>query len=448
MAGSGQARTAAHGLTCPLPEAPLLIGFSGGLDSTVLLHRLRQQRAVAGHALRAIHVHHGLRPEADDWAEHCQQTCTDWDIPLQVVRVDVARNSGLGLEAAARTARYATFRDAMADDDVLVLAQHRDDQAETFLLRALRASSVDGLRGMAPWRRFDPGWLWRPLLGDSREQLLSEAQQQGLRWIEDPSNAHTDADRNYLRLQVLPLLRQRWPQAGAALARSAELATDAADLLHDQDQTDLAAVRDGDSMWLSIPVLLALPAARQSRLLRTWVLTLQLPPIPANGIDAVRDTLLHARPDAEAAFAWSGVRIVRWRDRLHAGPIPTPLPRDWQVIWSGEQPLSLPTGGQLQLVGAKGFDTPVHVHGRRGGERIRLPGREHHHALKQVLQTLDIPPWERRQMPLLSDADGQLLAAGDGIVSAAFGRWLQQHRARLRWQAAIIAAHESDLPSA
>ena len=440
MAGPGQARTAEHGLTCPLPQAPLLVGFSGGLDSTVLLHRLLRQRRTGGHeTVRAIHVHHGLQPEADDWAEHCRRLCADWDIPLQVVHVAVDRGSGLGLEAAARAARYAAFHAAMRNDDVLVLAHQRDDQAETFLLRALRASSLDGLRGMTLWRRFDPGWLWRPLLQCSRAQLLIEAQHHRLHWIDDPSNARADADRNFLRLQVLPLLRQRWPQADAALARSADLAAEAAALLQEQDQADLARVCEGDSTWLSVPALTALPAARQARVLRAWVFALHLPPIPARGIDAVLGTLLHARADAEAAFAWSGVRIARWRDRLHAGPIPKPLSRDWQVSWSGEQPLPLPTGGLLQLIGAPGFDAPLQVHGRRGGERIRLPGRGHHHALKQVLQTLDIPPWERRQMPLLSDADGRLLAAGDGIVSAAFGLWLGQTRASLRWRPAAAA---------
>lgn len=438
MAGPGQARTAEHGLTCPLPDAPLLVGFSGGLDSTVLLHRLLRQRSGGGtDRLRAIHVHHALQPEADDWAEHCRQTCVEWDIPLQVVHMEVNRHSGLGLEAAARAARYAAFRSAMRNDDVLVLAHQRDDQAETFLLRALRASSLDGLRGMAAWRRFDPGWLWRPLLQCSRAQLLIEAQQHQLRWIDDPSNARADADRNFLRLQVLPLLRQRWPHADAALARSADLAAEAAGLLQDQDQADLARACEVHSTWLSVPALTALPAARQSRVLRAWVLALHLPPIPARGIDAVLGTLLPARHDAEAIFAWAGVRIARWRDRLHAGPIPKPLPRDWQVSWSGHQPLPLPTGGELELIGAPGFGAPLHVHGRRGGERIRLRG--HHHALKQVLQTLDIPPWERRQMPLLSDADGQLLAAGDGIVSAAFGQWLGQTGASLRWQPAAAA---------
>lgn len=435
MAGSGQARTEQSGLICPLPDAPLLVGFSGGLDSTVLLHRLLRQPSSGGtHRLRAIHVHHGLQPGADAWALHCRQLCTEWNIPLQIVRVDVQRDSGLGPEAAARTVRYAAFRQAMTDGSVLVLAHHRDDQAETFMLQALRAASVDGLRGMPAWRRFDPGWLWRPLLPCSRLQLLQEAQQHGLRWIDDPSNTRTDADRNFLRLQVLPLLRQRWPQADAALARSAGLAAEAVDLLAQDDAAELARLSRGDGDWLSVPGLAALPAARQARVLRAWITALRLPPLPARGVAAVRTALLQARPDAEASFAWQGVRIVRWRDRLHAGPIPRPLSVGWQMSWSGEQALALPGGGTLELIGHPAFDMPVQVHGRDGGERIRLPGRQHHHVLKHVLQALDIPPWERLQMPLLSDGDGQLLAAGDRIVSAVFAEWLQRYGARLCWQ--------------
>src|SRR5690606_8071854 len=160
----------------------------GGLDSVVLLHLLRSRPDVRAAGLRAIHVRHGLQAAAGDWAAHCRALCEALEVPLQVVEVDVERDSGAGLEAAARAARRRAFAAALGDDEILALAHHRDDQAETFLLRALRASGPDGLAAMRPWQRFGAGWLWRPLLDAPRADLLAHAQLHGLRWVEDPSN--------------------------------------------------------------------------------------------------------------------------------------------------------------------------------------------------------------------------------------------------------------------
>src|SRR5690606_11238161 len=193
----------------PPLERPLLLGYSGGLDSGALLQLLAADAGVRQRGLRAIHVHHGLHPDADAWALHCASVCGDLDVALDVVRVEVARDSGSGLEAAARAARHAAFQSALRSDEVLVLGHHLDDQAETFLLRALRASGVDGLAAMRPWRRFGRGWMWRPLLDIPRADLLEHARTRGLHWVEDPSNDSEAHDRNFLRRQVLPLLRTR-----------------------------------------------------------------------------------------------------------------------------------------------------------------------------------------------------------------------------------------------
>ncbi|MGJ4730503.1 tRNA lysidine(34) synthetase TilS, partial [Luteimonas sp. SDU101] len=258
-------------LPAPPGQGPLLVGYSGGLDSTVLLHLLAADGALRRRGLRAVHVHHGLHPEADAWARHCADACRDLDVHLDVVRVRVARDSGDGLEAAARAARHAAFAGALADDAILALAHHRDDQAETFLLRALRASGTDGLAAMRAWRRFGPGWMWRPLLELPRAALLAHAQRHGLRWIEDPSNASDAHDRNFLRHRVMPLLQARWPQADAAFARAAELQREAAALLDEGDAQALAAVRTVDPHCLHVAPLVALPAPRRARVVRRWV---------------------------------------------------------------------------------------------------------------------------------------------------------------------------------
>ncbi|WP_454829930.1 tRNA lysidine(34) synthetase TilS [Pseudoxanthomonas wuyuanensis] len=413
--------------------APLLAAFSGGLDSCSLLHALAQDADLRRHGLRAIHVHHGLHPAADDWAVQCQVFCGALDIPLSVVRVRV-EPEGEGLEAAARRARYLAFAQALGEREVLVTAHHLDDQAETFLLRALRASGPEGLAAIRPWRRFAHGWHWRPLLDVSRQGLLAYAQSQALSWIEDPSNDDIRHDRNFLRHRVLPLLRQRWPQAEAAFARSAGLMAETVELLEDADAKALAEVRTADPQVLSVAALEGLSRSRRARVLRRWIGKLDLPPLPGEGVIRIESDLLPAAADSAAEFAWSGAVVQRWRGLLHAGRQRQALPSDWCTVWHGDAPLPLPGGGALELEGGTAFAVTVRVSARQGGERIALPGRIHSHALKHVLQELGVPPWERRQLPLLWDSRDRLLAAGDLAYSADFDAWLRQSGAILRWR--------------
>lgn len=415
-------------------DAALVVGLSGGLDSVTLLHALAVLPEARDRGLRAVHVHHGLHADADDWLRHCEAACAALQVPLRSVRIDVPRDGGDGLEAAARHARHAAFRAEMGEGEVLVLAHHRDDQAETFLLRALRGSGVDGLGAIRAWRRFGSGWLWRPLLGHSRAQLHAYARTHDLRWVEDPSNADVGFDRNFLRLQVLPMLRERWPHADAALARSAGLCGEAGDLLASEDARCLALVRTADASVLSRDALQSLPAPRRARVLRCWIAELGLPPLPAEGVTRVEADVLPARDDADPRFRWQDAEIRAWRDLLHAGTVRPPLPKDWSREWDGAMPLVLPDGSRLLLPGAGGFESSVLVHARKGGERITLAGRDHSHALKHVLQDLGIPPWVRERLPLLSDSRGELLAIADIACSARFDAWLREHGARLLWQ--------------
>ena len=415
----------------PMPAdndaAAVVVGLSGGLDSTVLLHCLRDSTA----NLRAIHVHHGLHPDADVWAEHCSALCAALAVPLDIIRVEVDRDSGLGLEGAARAARHAVFAAKLRDGEVLTLAHHRDDQAETFLLRALRASGVDGLSAMRAWRQYENGWLWRPLLDTSRIDILAYAQAHGLAWIEDPSNASNRYDRNFLRNEVMPLLLQRWPQASASFARSAMLAADTMDRDTDGIHVALLACRrnDGD---LDAATLQRLSESLRADVLRRWVIEYGLPPLPASGVDAIEEQVLPARADAEAEYRWQQARILCWRDRLHAEMLHPALPIDFHAEWDGRDPLLLPDGARLELIGATCFDHPLQVQARRGGERIRLPGRDHSHALKHALQQAAVPPWLRDRLPLLIDND-EVLAAGD-LRSARLHDWLMERHATLHWR--------------
>jgi len=179
----------------PIPRR-YLIAYSGGLDSTVLLHALASQAPSLAAPLAAVHIHHGLQAPADQWLDHCLAQCAELGIHCEALRVSVARDSGEGLEASARHARYRAIAQVMEEGDMLLTAHHQDDQAETLLLQLLRGSGVAGLAAMAPVKSFARGWHARPLLDFTRAQLQAYGEVQQLRWIDDPSNFDTSLERN------------------------------------------------------------------------------------------------------------------------------------------------------------------------------------------------------------------------------------------------------------
>ena len=223
-----------------------VIGFSGGLDSTVLLHALAETAAEHKTPLLAVHVDHGMQSESAGWAEQCRVTAEQYGVEFRSQRVAVDLGSGKGPEAAARTARYAALCQLMSPGDWLLSAHHEDDQAETLLLNLLRGSGPAGLAGIAAIRRLEPGWLARPLLAFPRAALEQYAAKHGLSWIEDPSNAERILDRNYLRHEVLPLLEVRWPGASQRLNRSSRIAADAAGLLDDLAKANQSSPKVSD----------------------------------------------------------------------------------------------------------------------------------------------------------------------------------------------------------
>ena len=419
----------------PLPASKIVAGFSGGMDSTVLLHLLRCSSPARERGLRAIHVHHGLHADADAWAAHCESLCAELDVPLTIVRIQVDHGDHRGPEGSARAARLQAFLRELKPDEVLALAHHRDDQAETVLLRLLRGAGGEGLAAMRRRSRLGSLHLWRPLLDVPRDALHAYALAHALRWIDDPSNAGIDFDRNFLRHRVLPQLTQRWPQAAGNLARSAGLLAEQAQALRALTATQLAGMQVATNV-LDIARLRAYPRAARARILRAWLTDLHGSAPPGRLLATIERDLLAARHDARACTHWDGLIVQRWRDGLHGRRESASFPAGWSTRWDGRTPLALPDGGRLLLDGADAFDTPLTVRPRLGGERIRLPGRQHHHALKHVLQDRDVPPWLRARLPLLYAADGELLAAGDAIVSARLDAWLRSHGAALRWSGA------------
>ncbi|MEO8748732.1 MAG: tRNA lysidine(34) synthetase TilS, partial [Rhodanobacter sp.] len=254
-----------------VPGVALCVAFSGGPDSTALLHCLAQLPEARMRGLRALHVDHALHPQSSTWAGHCEHFCTDLDVPLVVARVQVDRNLGDGLEAAARAARYAAMARELHPGEFLVLAQHRDDQAETVLLKLLRGAGPEGLGGMRPLRAFGPGQLWRPLLSLSHQQLVDYVAAWQLPTIRDPSNDDTRLARNFIRHEILPGLLQQWPHAVHSIAHSANLSRAAADALKSQWLPELDRLREATDGSLGVAGWLALDPALRHPLLDHWL---------------------------------------------------------------------------------------------------------------------------------------------------------------------------------
>ncbi|WP_371369191.1 tRNA lysidine(34) synthetase TilS [Pseudomonas sp. QL9] len=406
------------------------VGLSGGLDSVVLLRALA--RLVEKEVLppiSAIHVHHGLQAVADDWPEHCQALCDELGVPLIVERVKVEQ--GASLEQQARRARYAAFEKHLEEGEFLLTAQHRDDQAETLLFRLLRGAGVRGLAGIPAVRRLGRGSLLRPLLDVSRTELESYAREQGLQWVEDPSNGDTSLARNYLRQRVMPVLAERWPQASVNLARSAAHLAEAEALLGELAIQDLLAARGSTELdWLSLPSLQleplrSLSESRQRNALRHWLAPLT--PMPDSAHWATWQTLRDAAGDATPVWRLGGGELHRCGDWLWW------LSGEWlhtvedELEWSDpSQPLVLPGNGELHLDGLPPVGS-LRVTYRRGGERLELAMRGRR-DLKRLLNESALPPFVRSRLPLLWRGDELLGVANlPALVRTGEQGW------RLRW---------------
>lgn len=290
----------------------LLLGLSGGLDSRVLLHLLVHARATMEFTLSAVHINHRISPQANDWAEFCAGICASDAVPFHVAEVDVPRDSGLGLEAAARAERYAVLLDSGAD--AVMLAHHRDDQAETLLLQLLRGAGVKGLAAMGEISfqqsavSSQPKAILRPMLGVSRTKLLEYAQAHELQWIEDESNLDLAYDRNFLRHHILPELEKRFPACGRTMARSASHLAEAAALLEELAIEDAAnVVFEGR---LDLAAIKPLSSPRVSNLLRYWITEQSGLSLSTARIEDIRSQLLDSRIDARVAIK-IGQRVLR-----------------------------------------------------------------------------------------------------------------------------------------
>lgn len=402
------------------PPRALVLAYSGGLDSTVLLHLLAGLRDRRGLPLRAVHFDHGISPDSRAWAQHCVGVCDDLSVPLKVERLDILLD-GQGLEAAARSARYAFLEQDLGADELLLTAHHRDDQTETLLLRLFRGAGGRGLAGLLPVRDFSRGRLARPLLGFTRAKIRAYADAHGLQWVDDASNGDTAMDRNHVRHELLPALRSRWPGVDAVLARTAGLLADQRVLLEERAREDWQLCQRGDDLGLSACSNLSDPRLRN--LLAHW-LAGESPSM--QHIEEIVHQIRHPSATARAVVHWPGGEVRRYRDRLQRKHVPGDGAA-FDYLWDPSEPLEIHAAGIVlhsRAVRGAGLARerlagPLRVRNRQGGERCRLPGQTQSRPVKKLLQEAGIPPWERQRLPLLYVGE-DLAAIGDRWVCAPY----------------------------
>lgn len=421
MADAPLDHTVLDGQLEPLLAAPRwYVGFSGGVDSTVLLHLLQGwcRHHPAAPPLHAIHVNHGLQAQADDWQVHCEWVCRLMQIPLVCLAGQV-KTGAHGLEAAAREARYALFETQLQAGEILFLGHHADDQVETFFLRLLRGAGVQGLAAMPPARSLGRGRLARPLLPTPRASLAAYAAAHGLNCIEDPSNRDTALDRNFLRSEVLPLLARRWPGYRRTVVRASEHIGAAAGLLARAAPVPATVYSAMGDPGVALADIEPVSSPQAALALRHWLAAAGLPAPDSAVLAEFQRQLGQMTAQARPRLQCSAYTLQRYRDAIYLLP-------EFPAA-GGAEALSLAPGEILELPGAGGRFrlAPADAGGlrlapterlqlcwRQGGERCRPRGRPGRTGLKKLLQEADVPPWWRDRVPLLYLA-GELLAVGD-----------------------------------
>jgi len=392
----------------PASGAIWWVGFSGGLDSTVLLHALAQLHLPVH--LRALHINHQISSNADTWQAQCADFCARYSIPFHSEKVHV-ENTGKGIEDAARSARYGVFEKNLAPHDVLLTAHHANDQAETLLLRLMRGTGPRGLAAMASTRALGAGSLVRPLLQFSRAELEAYARTHQLEWSDDESNSDDNYDRNFLRNQVMPLLQSRWPEFKRKWQQTAELCAQQESLIEEIAHQDLLGAaplieRIGQSIELGF--LQSLSAVRQQNLLRYWLRLLNHTTPEQLHWQQIEQQLLRGREDAQANVSWGNVSLQVYRNRLYLLPLQLP-----------EIKLQFESLAQDTKPRLKTNLPDVHIRYRSGGERCKPFGRNHSQTLKKLLQEYALEPWLRDKVPLVFSGEN-LIAVGDLWVCADF----------------------------
>lgn len=430
-------------LTGPKPR--LVLAFSGGVDSTVLAYELVQARRHWA-SLRFVHVDHGLQAPSREWARHCRCQARKWRVPFVSLRARIHKGRQ-SPEAAAREARYALLERELRPGELLVTAQHRDDQVETLLLQLMRGTGAAGLAAMPPLARFGSGYIVRPLLAVTRQDIERHARAAKLQWIDDPTNLDVRFSRNFVRHRLLPLIREHWPGADTTLARTAANLAETLELLDERARADLARAVDGPA--LSAAALRALPPARRRNAVRHFIAQAGIEVPDARQLREITGSLLAARADAQPEVGWPGGVLRRRAGRLELqkrdpdllrSRVAESVLKSW--CWEKKREFLVSSeGDRLALIDdAQGnidldhLPPRLELRPRQGGEKLRPGPRARTQSLKKLLQAARLTLEQRQRLPLLF-AGSRLIAAGDRWRDASVAANVKsRRRARLIWK--------------
>src|SRR3984957_7197205 len=425
MSFSAASLRAALDAHVPAGATGLVVALSGGADSASLLAAAASLgTSFRGLPLRAVHIDHGLQAAAAAFREACAALCASLSVPLAVISVDVPTPPGASLEASARDARYAALAADPRPRECLLTAHHREDQAETLLLQALRGAGLKGLSAMPACRSLGNGWHLRPVLDVPQSELLAFGAHEG-GGVGDPMNEDSRFDRGYLRRQVWPLIKTRWPGAGTALSRTARHVAEAQDLLERTGAMDVGRLRDGAA--LSGPGLGALGSQERINALRLWLRDAGVePPSEARLTEALRQ-IFEAEADHLPAIEWGGYALRRYRKRVFLTQSHPPR-LEATLRWSAAPGARLDLGpelGALRWVAQTGgieagrLPDTLTVRRRGGGETLKPGFQAKTRSVQHLCQSQGVLPWLRDALPMVWAADS-LIAVADLWLDA---RW-------------------------
>ena len=405
------------------PNSHIAIALSGGIDSVVLLHLLTTLSKQIPFKLSAVHVNHGISSNADLWSQFCCDLCHSFDMPITVKTLSINHEPGISLEALARDERYQIFNNIQAD--YIALAQHLDDQAETLLLQLFRGAGIKGLSAMPVIREQTSSQapqILRPLLEISRSKIEAYAKQKQLNWIHDESNDSSHFNRNFLRHNILPILKERYPSYAKTLLRTSRHLSEASSLLDELAEQDSKACRISERLQIEAIRKLSLPRAKN--LLRYTLVQQGTKPPSTAKLDDILQQLLSTRTDAQQHISIGNLEIRCYKDSIYLLPNRQQPEPTWQQTWQGEKQLSLHNlNGSISFsyIENQGINQemltqdPVTIRLRQGGERFSPHCNRPRRSLKNLLQETSIPPWERNTLPLLYCGEKLVWVPGIGI---------------------------------
>ncbi len=396
------------------------VAYSGGADSHVLLHILATSKRLQLQNMTAVHVNHGLHVDSTKWAQHCASVSARLGIAFCSLDVRVQGVKTLGLEAAARRARYHALQAKLSERDVLLSAQHQQDQAETVLLQLLRGAGTKGLSAMSKQSRLGKAELLRPFLSVTKSDILIYARQHRLHWIDDPSNDDIQRDRNYIRHIMWPLIEKRWQGAATTIGRSAQHCADTNHLLIELAISDLARLDiDLSANTLPISVLLTLPFSRLCNVLRYWISCKKLPLPTTTLLQKIIDEVCLAKPDSNPLLCWQGAEARRYRNDLY---IMQPLAKhdkkhvyrcyDFSDISISDQSILSWQRKRGEGIKEALIASGITIGFRQGGERFKPHGWPYRTSLKSLFQKWAVPPWQRDRIPLIYHHHSLIAVAG------------------------------------